>query len=86
MAKLDKAPAYEAGDCRFESCSERQITPFGTCESALSGGLVFGLPAACASVSVGVGLRYDASRSSFAADAARLVDLRGTQSERWPSG
>ena len=24
MAKLDKAPAYEAGDCRFESCSERQ--------------------------------------------------------------
>ena len=23
MAKLDKAPAYEAGDCRFESCSER---------------------------------------------------------------
>ena len=25
MAKLDKAPAYEAGDCRFESCSERQL-------------------------------------------------------------
>ena len=25
MAKLDKAPAYEAGDCRFESCSERQF-------------------------------------------------------------
>ena len=24
MAKLDKASAYEAGDCRFESCSERQ--------------------------------------------------------------
>ena len=24
MAQLDKAPAYEAGDCRFESCSERQ--------------------------------------------------------------
>ena len=23
MAKLDKASAYEAGDCRFESCSER---------------------------------------------------------------
>ena len=28
MAKLDKAPAYEAGDCRFESCSERQISPW----------------------------------------------------------
>ena len=28
MAKLDKAPAYEAGDCRFESCSERQIRPW----------------------------------------------------------
>ena len=27
MAKLDKASAYEAGDCRFESCSERQIPP-----------------------------------------------------------
>ena len=26
MAKLDKAPAYEAGDCRFESCSERQFS------------------------------------------------------------
>ena len=26
MAKLDKASAYEAGDCRFESCSERQST------------------------------------------------------------
>ena len=25
MAKLDKASAYEAGDCRFESCSERQF-------------------------------------------------------------
>ena len=29
MAKLDKAPAYEAGDCRFESCSERQIRSTG---------------------------------------------------------
>ena len=23
MAQMDKAPAYEVGDCRFESCSER---------------------------------------------------------------
>ena len=26
MAKLDKAPVYETGDCRFESCSERHFT------------------------------------------------------------
>ena len=25
MAQLDKAPAYEVGDCRFESCRVRQI-------------------------------------------------------------
>ena len=28
MAQLDKASAYEAGDCRFESCSERHSKRF----------------------------------------------------------
>ena len=31
MAKLDKAPAYEAGDCRFESCSERHTSANRRC-------------------------------------------------------
>ena len=33
MAKLDKASAYEAGDCRFESCSERH---FANCHGRLA--------------------------------------------------
>ena len=38
MAKLDKASAYEAGDCRFESCSERQTTtPLGNLRAEPTG-------------------------------------------------
>ena len=35
MAKLDKASAYEAGDCRFESCSERHFA-FATLPSRVA--------------------------------------------------
>ena len=75
MAKLDKAPAYEAGDCRFESCSERQILPLGTCESASSAGVHLGLAAWSAGVSLGVDCAMMRQDRRFPVDATRLACL-----------
>ena len=86
MAKLDKAPAYEAGDCRFESCSERQIPPLGFCESTCSARLGFSLPSGIGERVGWCGLRYDASRRRFPSAQRGWLVSRGTQSERWPSG
>lgn len=36
VAKLDKAPAYEAGDCRFESCLARQSLSFASLTCGVS--------------------------------------------------
>ena len=73
MAKLDKAPAYEAGDCRFESCSERQICPLLPREFRRVERLVRGLPCVVSERVAWGGLRYDASRSAVPVDPARLA-------------
>ena len=81
MAKLDKAPAYEAGDCRFESCSERQINPCYLRVRLVGEGRVRPVlhgPRACP-LGVDCAMMRHGRRS--AVDAARLV-LRAGPSRR----